>query len=154
MSTRISRTLAMVVLASLAAFAEAQLPRPPEPIPPPLPDEIRPAIVAVAPPAPRVDVVVVRPDPAHVWARGYWDWSGESWAWVPGRWVRAPAAGARWVPAQYSRVSTGWRYVPSHWSNQRVVAVEEVGRGGAVGHAKAKGKGHRKGKGKGHAKHH
>jgi hypothetical protein len=64
----------------------------------------------------------------------------------------APVAGATWVGPRYSRVSTGWRYVPAHWSSQRVVTVERVGKGRAPGHVKGKGKGHWKGKGKGHQK--
>jgi hypothetical protein len=154
MSKLISRTFAAVFLAaSFAAPSAAQLPRPPAPPRPPLPDEIRPTIVEVAPPPLRVEATVVRPGPAHVWAHGYWDWDGDSWAWVSGRWVRAPTAGASWVPARYVRVSSGWQYVPAHWSNQRVVTVERVGRGRAPGRAKAKGKGHWKRKGKGHDKH-
>jgi len=148
MSKRISRTFPVALLAAwLAAPSGAQLPPPPPR--PPLPDEIRPTIVEVAPPPLRVEVTVARPGPAHVWARGYWDWDGDSWAWVPGRWVLAPAAGASWVPARYARLSRGWRYVPAHWSSQRVVTVSTAGRGRVVGHAKARGKGHWKGKGKG-----
>jgi WXXGXW repeat (2 copies) len=141
MSTAKSKILAPAVLmAVLAVPAAAQLPPPP----PPLPDEIRPTIVTIAPPPIRVETVVVRPGPEHVWARGYWDWDGDSWAWVRGRWAVGPTATASWVPARYQRVSGGWEYVPGHWSSQRVVS--------AVGHSKAKGKGHSKGKGKGHQK--
>ncbi|MDQ5859043.1 MAG: YXWGXW repeat-containing protein [Acidobacteriota bacterium] len=139
---------AAFLTAALAAPAAAQLPPPP-----PLPDEIRPRIVAVAPPALRVEAVVARPGPTHVWARGYWDWDGDSWAWVPGRWAVGPTRAASWMPARYERVSSGWEYVPAHWSSQRVVSVEKTGQGKALGHKKAKGKGHLKGKGKGHEKH-
>jgi YXWGXW repeat-containing protein len=155
MSKLVLRTFDAVMLAAIfAASAAAQLPPPPAPIRPPLPDEIRPTIVEVAPPPLRVEATVARPGPAYVWTRGYWDWAGRSWAWLPGRWVTAPTAGASWVPARYARVATGWKYVPAHWSNQRVVTVEGAGRGSAVGHRKAKGKGHSKGKGQGHRKHH
>jgi WXXGXW repeat (2 copies) len=148
MSTFVTRTTAGLLFAAVASTAAAQVPPPP----PPLPDEVRPVIVAVAPPAVRVErITVARPGPTYVWARGYWDWDGDSWTWVPGRWAVAPVARATWVPAQYVRVSEGYRYVPAHWSSQRVVSVE-TGRGKAVGHSKAKGKGHAKGKGKGHQK--
>ena len=143
-----------------AAFplcAAAQLPPPPPPLPPAPVVEIRPTVVEVAPPPLRVERRIASPGAGYVWARGYWDWAGSSWVWIHGRWVTVPVARATWVPAQYTRVTTGWRYVPAHWSSQRVVTVETVskpGRSRAVGHAKAKGKGHWKGKGKGHAKHH
>ena len=82
-----SRILSAALLtAALAAPAAAQLPPPP----PPLPDEIRPRVVVVAPPALRVETVVARPAPGYVWARGYWDWDGDSWTWVEGRWAVAP----------------------------------------------------------------
>jgi hypothetical protein len=134
-----------LLIAAGASPSLAQLPPPP-----PLPDEIRPRIVVVAPPALRVETVVERPGPGYVWARGYWDWDGDSWAWVPGTWVTAPVRSATWVPASYRRVSGGWEYVPAHWSSQRVVSTSKAK---AVGHKKAKGKGHLKGKGEGHAKH-
>lgn len=143
-----SRILAAFLTSALAVSATAELP----PLPPPLPDEIRPTIVRVAPPPSRVEAVIARPGPGHVWARGYWDWDGDSWAWVPGRWAVGPTRTARWVPARYERVSSGWQYIPGHWSSQRVVSATKTGQGKALGHAKAKGKGHLKGKGKGHEK--
>jgi hypothetical protein len=144
--------LVALFAAGLSLGAAAQLP-PPPPIPPPPPVEIRSTIVEVAPPPVRVETRTARPGVGYLWADGYWDWA-DRWVWVPGRWV-TPVARATWVPAEYRRVRTGYRYVPAHWSNQTVVAVERVGsagRGRAVGHVKAKGKGHSKAKGKGHAK--
>lgn len=149
MSKTKSKLLAAVVVSGALALPAAVQPLPPAP---PLPDEIRPRIVVVAPPALRVETVVARPAPGYVWARGYWDWDGDSWAWVPGRWAQAPVRSATWVPASYRRVSNGWQYVPGHWSSQRVVSVSKTNRGKALGHVKAKGKGHLKDKGQGHQK--
>ncbi len=149
-----TRILAVVLFAgALGAPSAAQLP-PPPPLPrPPLPDEIHPVIVEIAPPPVRVErVTVARPGTGYVWARGYWDWDGDSWAWVPGRWVIAPVAGATWIAPRYIRISNGWRYVPAHWSSQRVVTVERVKHTRPRGHVEAKGKGHWKAKGKGHRK--
>ncbi len=143
-----SKILAAAFLTAVLAVPAAAQPAPP---PPPLPDEVRPMIVVVAPPPLRVETVVARPGPEYVRARGYWDWDGDSWAWVPGRWAVGPTRTASWVPARYERVSSGWQYVPGHWSSQRVVSVK-TGQGKALGHGKAKGKGHLKGKGKGHEK--
>jgi hypothetical protein len=139
------------LIGGFALAGSAQVP-PPPPLPP-LPDEIRPTIVEVAPPPLRAEGKIASPGPGYVWARGYWDWDGNSWEWIDGRWASAPVARATWVPATYTLISTGWRYVPGHWSNQRVITVSTASRGKAVGHKKAKGKGHLKGKGKGHAKH-
>ena len=147
MSNFVKQTVLASLLAAVASAAASQVPPPP-----PLPDEIRPVVVDVAPPAVRVERAVARPGPSYVWARGYWDWDGDSWMWVPGRWAVAPVARATWVPARYVRVSNGYRYVPAHWSSQRVVEVGTAGRGKALGHVKGKGKGHQKGKGKGHQK--
>jgi WXXGXW repeat (2 copies) len=147
MSTCVKHMIAGLLFCAVTSGAAGQVPPPP-----PLPDEIRPVIVEIAPPAVRVERMIARPGPSHVWARGYWDWDGRSWMWVPGRWAVAPVARATWVPAQYVRVSNGFRYVPAHWSSQRVVSVGGAGQGKALGHAKAKGKGHAKGKGKGHQK--
>lgn len=136
--TKIVSIAGAFAIALIATPAAAQPPPSPKP---PLPDEIRPAIVEIAPPAMRVERArVARPGPAHVWTGGYWDWDGDSWAWVEGRWAVAPVRGATWVPARYVRVDGGWRYVPAHWSSQRVVGVS------------GKGKGQVKGKRKGHAK--
>jgi YXWGXW repeat-containing protein len=152
--TKSKTFLAALVAAGLSLSAAAQLP-PPPPLPPgpPVPVEIRPTIVEVAPPPVRVETRTARPGVGYLWANGYWDWA-DSWVWVPGRWV-TPVARATWVPAEYTRVRSGYRYVPAHWSNQTVVAAERAesaGRGRAVGHVKAKGKGHSKAKGQGHVK--
>jgi len=116
----------------------AQLPPPPPPPnleihfaqpppPPPLPNlEIRFAIAA--PPPPRKEHWPHRPGSSYIWVQGSWDWHKERWAWVPGRWERPHAHDARWIAALYVREGNGWRYVPSHWSNQRVVEGKDYKR--------------------------
>ena len=37
-------------------------------------------------PADRVEVVSVRPSPAHVWIAGRWERRGDGWEWISGRW--------------------------------------------------------------------
>jgi hypothetical protein len=44
--------------------------------------------VVTAMPAPIVEVVSVRPSPAHIWVKGHHAWEGGRWAWHPGVWVR------------------------------------------------------------------
>jgi len=69
-----------------------------------------------------------RPAVEYVWAPGWWDWQGDRWVWVEGRWLRPEKRGARWVAAVYVREGDGWRYVPAHWSHQRVVEGDDYKR--------------------------
>ena len=75
------------------------------------------ALVAVAPPAPRVEVVGVAPAPGYFWVGGYWGWSGNRHVWVPGRWA-APRAGHVWVAQHWVHESGGWRSVNGHWARR------------------------------------
>lgn len=71
-------------------------------------------VVMVAPPAPRVEVVGVAPDPGYVWTGGYWNWVGGRHEWVAGRWV-AGKPGYHWVVHTWVRAGDGWRMHPGHW---------------------------------------
>jgi hypothetical protein len=71
-------------------------------------------VVLVAPPAPRVEVEGVAPNPGWVWIGGYWNWVGGRHEWVPGRW--APGRpGYHWVRHAWVRAGDGWRMRPGHW---------------------------------------
>src|SRR5258708_3884938 len=39
-------------------------------------------VLKEAPPAPKAEVVVVRPSEKHVWVAGYWRPSGKTWVWT------------------------------------------------------------------------
>jgi hypothetical protein len=71
--------------------------------------------VAVAPPAPQVEIVGVAPAPGYVWFGGYWNWVGGRHVWVPGRWA-AGRPGYRWVAHTWVHAGGGWRMSPGHWS--------------------------------------
>lgn len=71
-------------------------------------------IVASPPPAARVEVIGVRPSPAHVWVGGHWTWRGK-WVWDGGRWVVPAYRNATWVPGHWDRRGHGWVWVPGHW---------------------------------------
>src|SRR5487761_457737 len=58
------------------------------------------AVVAVAPPAPRVEYYGRAPYPGYFWIGGYWNWAGGRYVWAPGRWA-APHPGYRWVPRHW-----------------------------------------------------
>lgn len=70
--------------------------------------------VAVAPPAPRVEVYGAAPVPGHIWINGYWNWTGRRHDWVGGHW-EAPRPGYRWVPHYWSQGYGGWRLHQGYW---------------------------------------
>lgn len=75
--------------------------------------------ISVQPPALQYEVVpVMQPD--HVWASGYWGWSGERHVWVRGRPIMQ-REGYRWDPdgwehrdGQYFRKAGHWERDHSH----------------------------------------
>ena len=72
--------------------------------------------VRVAPPAPVVETVVVRPSARHVWVAGYHRWDGRAYVWVPGAWVVPPANHHAWVPGHWvHHGAEGWYWVDGHW---------------------------------------
>ena len=70
--------------------------------------------VAMAPPAPQVEVVGVAPAPGYFWIGGFWGWEGGRHVWFPGRW-EAPRPGYRWVPHAWVREGGGYRMHEGHW---------------------------------------
>jgi len=115
-----------VVLATgvpVAGTAVAQ-PRPPMPpgLPaPPMPGDLHVRVVPEGPPPRRHEVRIERPGPHHVWVGGHWHHTGEQWAWNDGNWAEPPRARARWVAPRYQKVRGGIRYIPGHWSHERVI---------------------------------
>lgn len=72
--------------------------------------------VRVGPPAAVVEVRTVAPDRHHVWIPGYHRWSGQAYAWVPGRWDLPPAHRTTWVPGHWvQHRRSGWYWVEGHW---------------------------------------
>ena len=73
-------------------------------------------VVGVAPPAPLVEVVPVRPVVGYqVWRPGYWSWTGARYVWVPGVYVTPPRPRAAWVPGRWVAGRRGWVWVGGHW---------------------------------------
>ncbi len=72
------------------------------------------AVVAVAPPAPQVEVIGVAPGPGYVWGAGYWDWVGGRHVWVGGHWM-AGRPGYHWVPHRWVGYRGGYRMARGHW---------------------------------------
>ena len=72
--------------------------------------------VAVAPPAPIVEVRAVRPGAEFVWVSGFYRWDGGDYRWVQGRWDRPPRRGARWEPGRWEQHGKrGWSYREGRW---------------------------------------
>ena len=72
-------------------------------------------VIRVGPPAPRHEVMGVRPGPGYVWRAGWHEWRGGTYEWVPGGWVLPPRPRARWIPPRYRRYHGGWVFVEGRW---------------------------------------
>jgi len=73
------------------------------------------AYVRYGPPAPRYGAMGYAPGPGYVWTEGYWDWRGNNWYWVNGRWMRPPHAHATWVAPQWRQHGHAWRFHSGYW---------------------------------------
>ena len=71
------------------------------------------------PPRMRYEARPRYPGRGYVWVPGWWDWQGDEWVWISGRW-EPTVRNVYWVRASYVPEYGYWRYVPAHWSNQRV----------------------------------
>jgi hypothetical protein len=119
---------ALLVLAAGVPFAGTAIAQPHPPMPPGMPAPFMPGdlhvrIVPQARPALRHEVRIERPSRNHVWQGGYWHHTGTDWNWNDGRWAERPQGQrhARWIGARYQRVQGGYRYIPAHWSHERVI---------------------------------
>lgn len=75
-------------------------------------------VVAVAPPAARVEYYGAPPYPGYFWIGGYWSWRAGGYAWVPGRWS-APRPGWRWVPRHWVQGPRGgWHMAGGRWERR------------------------------------
>jgi hypothetical protein len=95
-----------------------------QPVPPPPPGPELRIRIAPAPPPPRRHEVILydsRPSKQHQWLPGHWHHDGHDWTWNEGRWAAPPARRAHWIGPQYKKVRGGVRYVPGHWSTERVI---------------------------------
>ena len=72
-------------------------------------------VVTRQPPPLRVETQTVTPGPGYIWTRGYWRWTGTTYAWVPGSWVVRPRPAAVWVAGHWVPRYNGWVWVAGHW---------------------------------------
>ena len=72
--------------------------------------------VAVAPPAPIMEVRAGAPGPDFVWVPGFYRWDGGAYRWERGRWEHPPRRGARWEPGRWEQHGKrGWSYREGRW---------------------------------------
>jgi hypothetical protein len=69
--------------------------------------------INMAPPAPQREVVPPVP-PGHVWAPGYWGWSGDRHVWVRGRTI-VQREGYRWEPDRWDQHGGSFVRTSGHW---------------------------------------
>lgn len=77
-----------------------------------------PAAVVVhpAPPPPRYEAVPPRPRGGYIWRPGHWEWTGNRYGWVPGRYVYRQTGWHSWVNGHWAPGPGGGIWVPGHWS--------------------------------------
>lgn len=83
-------------------------------------------IVREAPPPLRVDVMLARPSPRHVWIAGYWHWQGNGYGWVRGHWVLPPREGAVWVAPHFEARAGGSVFITGFWRRGDVAVAATV----------------------------
>ncbi len=73
-------------------------------------------VVKFRPPAPRVEVIPVRPNPTAVWISGYWvyDYFLEEWVWVSGYWDLHPASKV-WISGYWISQDGVWVWIDGYW---------------------------------------
>jgi hypothetical protein len=76
------------------------------------------AVVQVAPPAPRYEVVPTS-RPGHVWAPGHYEWRGRDYVWIEGRWLTARNGYEYREPRWVQRGNGEWVMVGGGWERGR-----------------------------------
>jgi hypothetical protein len=72
-------------------------------------------VVKAAPPAPRVEVVSVRPSALHVWVPGYWTWEASSYVWTASVWMLPPEPAAVWVQPRFEQRTGISVFISGYW---------------------------------------
>jgi hypothetical protein len=74
-------------------------------------------IAPSAPPAPEAETIPPPPSSVVYWQPGRWNWTGASWAWIPGQYVQRPQPQAVWQPGHWQQAANGagWQWIDGHW---------------------------------------
>jgi hypothetical protein len=113
---------ALALLLSCGGGKVVVLPAPASPTPvasnfaPPAPNSV---VVTTVPatPAPPATVSQLGPSPGpdYIRVEGYYNWLGDHYEWVPPTWVRAPSAGATFIPGHWQQTAGGYSWMPGYW---------------------------------------
>ena len=76
------------------------------------------AIVSVAPPAPRAEVVPAARE-GWVWAPGHYEWRGNEYVWREGHWLRDRVGYEYREPRWVQRGDGSWVLVGNSWEERR-----------------------------------
>jgi hypothetical protein len=68
-----------------------------------------------APPAPRVEVQPAAPDTRAVWDPGHWNWDGNQYVWISGRYIERPNVAMRWEPGRWMSENGSWVWMDGRW---------------------------------------
>ena len=52
-----------------------------------------------------------------MWIPGYWNWNGNAYRWVAGRWTYAPSPGLLWTPSYWQATPAGYVYHSGYWGH-------------------------------------
>jgi len=80
--------------------------------------------ISLAPPAPQYEIVPAL-SPGHVWAPGYWGWSGERHVWVRGRSI-VQREGYRWEPDRWEQRDRSYYRTAGHWQRDNDFRTAKV----------------------------
>jgi WXXGXW repeat (2 copies) len=86
------------------------------------------AIVSVAPPAPRHEVVPAARE-GWTWAPGHYEWRGNEYAWVEGHWLRERVGYEYREPRWVQRADGSWIFVGNNWERRMERRAERHARG-------------------------
>ncbi|MBL8696478.1 MAG: YXWGXW repeat-containing protein [Planctomycetes bacterium] len=98
--------------------APAPCPPPVVVLPAPTPPVVTRPWLSTPPPAAPALPCEIRPKSPHkgwIWCAGYYDWTGNRYVLVPGRWAAPPFRGARFEAGHWIRESRGWRWVEARF---------------------------------------
>lgn len=74
-------------------------------------------VVQIAPPAPQYEVAPA-PRQGYVWDAGHYEWRGNQYVWVPGRWISA-RDGEQWQERRWVQRGNGeWVMVGGNWERR------------------------------------
>jgi hypothetical protein len=76
------------------------------------------AVVSVAPPAPRHEVVPA-PRAGWIWAPGYYEHRGDQYVWVEGHWMRERVGYEYREPRWVQRADGSWYLVGNNWERRQ-----------------------------------